>query len=141
MSRSPELQIPKCPDPQNSKFPDFQTPPAPPRDELSDPNLTPLLTHPGIKYVARTLAATKANLRRIEAADDCKGTWAETYRQADVSSKVAMELLFRCNIIPAEEFARSNVPADHVEECLGCKLARMFRVTSLQAFCFPVRRI
>ena len=34
-----------------------QTPPAPP-DELSDPNLTPLPTYPGIKYVARTLAAT-----------------------------------------------------------------------------------
>ena len=34
-------------------------PPAPPApDELSDPNLTPLPTHPGIKYVARTLAAT-----------------------------------------------------------------------------------
>ena len=31
--------------------------PAPP-DEFSDPNLTPLPTHPGIKYVARTLAAT-----------------------------------------------------------------------------------
>ena len=31
-------------------------PPAP--DEFSDPNLTPLPTHPGMKYVARTLAAT-----------------------------------------------------------------------------------
>ena len=29
-------------------------------DEFSDPNLTPLPTHPGIKYVARTLAATEA---------------------------------------------------------------------------------
>ena len=40
-----------------------QTPPPPapapaPPDEFSDPNLTPLPTHPGIKYVARTLAAT-----------------------------------------------------------------------------------
>ena len=31
-----------------------------PPDEFSDPNLTPLPTHPGIKYVARTLAATYA---------------------------------------------------------------------------------
>ena len=31
----------------------------PPPDELSDPNLTPLPTHPGIKYVARTFAATE----------------------------------------------------------------------------------
>ena len=38
-------------------FPDFHTPTAPaPPDELSDPNLTPLPTHPGIKYVARALA-------------------------------------------------------------------------------------
>ena len=35
-------------------------PPAPP-DEFSDPNLTPLPTHPGIKYVARTLAAMNAD--------------------------------------------------------------------------------
>ena len=39
-----------------SWFPDFQTPPP---KKLSDPNLTPLPTHPGIKYVARALAATK----------------------------------------------------------------------------------
>ena len=58
--RSPILQISKFPGPQISKFPvskfpDFQTPPpAPPPDELSDPNLTPLPTHPGIKYVARS---------------------------------------------------------------------------------------
>ena len=36
-------------------FPDFQTPPTT-TEELSDPNLTPLPTHPGIKYVARALA-------------------------------------------------------------------------------------
>ena len=39
-----------------SWFPDFQTPPP---KKLSDPNLTPLPTHPGIKYVARALAAMK----------------------------------------------------------------------------------
>ena len=43
-------------------MPDSQTPPdlvpAPPDpDELSDPTLTPLPTHPGIKYVAMALAA------------------------------------------------------------------------------------
>ena len=40
---------------KTSEFPDFQTRPP---DELSDPNLTPLPTHPRIKYVARALAAT-----------------------------------------------------------------------------------
>ena len=64
VSRFPNSQIPgpqisKFPDSQNSRFPGFQTPPpAPPPDEFSDPNLTPLPTHPGIKYVARALAAT-----------------------------------------------------------------------------------
>ena len=55
ISRSPDLQIPRSPNSQISRFPDFQTPPPP--DEFSDPNLTPLPTHPGIKYVARALAA------------------------------------------------------------------------------------
>ena len=65
ISRSPKFKISGFPGPQISKFPksqisrspDFQTPP-PVADELSDPNLTPLPTHPGIKYVARALAAT-----------------------------------------------------------------------------------
>ena len=42
-------------EPLRQRFPDFQTSPAP--EEFSDPNLTPLPTHPGIKYVARALAA------------------------------------------------------------------------------------
>ena len=39
-------------------FLNFWTPPPPAPDEFSDPNLTSLPTHPGIKYVARALAAT-----------------------------------------------------------------------------------
>ena len=55
-----DFQVPRSPNSQISRFPDFQTPPPPPvapPDEPSDPNLTPLPTHPGIKYVARALAA------------------------------------------------------------------------------------
>ena len=58
-------QISGFPDPQISKFPDFQVPRFPDAagaagpGELSDPNLTPLPTHPGIKYVAKALAAMK----------------------------------------------------------------------------------
>ena len=71
ISRSPDLQISgfpgpqiyKFPDSQISRFPDFQAPPAP--DELSDPNLSLLPTHPGIKYVARALAATYSPLTGI----------------------------------------------------------------------------
>ena len=59
ISRSPDLHIPRSPNSQISRFPDFQTPPpAAAPEEFSDPNLTPLPTHPGIKYVARALAAT-----------------------------------------------------------------------------------
>ena len=49
-----DVQVPGSPNSQISRFPDFQTPPAaaPPLDELSDPKLTPLPTHPWIKYVA-----------------------------------------------------------------------------------------
>ena len=62
ISRSPDLQISGFSGPQISRFPDFQTPPtapapAPP-DEFSDPNLTPLPTHPGTRHIARALAAT-----------------------------------------------------------------------------------
>ena len=57
ISRSPDLQIPRSQNSQIARFPDFQTPPP---DKLSDPNLTPLPTHPGIKYVAGALAAMYA---------------------------------------------------------------------------------
>ena len=50
-----DFQVPRSPNSQIFRFPDFQTPPpAPAPDELSDPNLTPLPTHPGIKYVTRS---------------------------------------------------------------------------------------
>ena len=67
ISRSPDLQISRFPGPQISKSPEFQVPrfpdfQVPPPDELSDPNLTPLPTHPGIKYIARALAATVVSL-------------------------------------------------------------------------------
>ena len=52
-----DFQVPRSPNSQISRSPDFQTPPASP-DELSDPNLTPLPTHPWIKYVAMALVAT-----------------------------------------------------------------------------------
>ena len=53
---------------------DFQTPP-PPTDEPSDPNLTPLPTHPGIKYVARSLAATKHRTKMQAIISQNIGAW------------------------------------------------------------------
>ena len=58
ISGFPGPQISRSPNSQISRFPDFQTPPPAPPDELSDPNLTPLPSHLGIKYVASALAAT-----------------------------------------------------------------------------------
>ena len=54
ISRSPDLQIPRFPGCQISRCRRRAAPP----DEFSDPNLTLLPTHPGIKYVARDPAAT-----------------------------------------------------------------------------------
>ena len=58
-----DFQVPRSPNSQMSRSPEFQTPPTPTApDEFSDPNLTPLPMHPGIKYVARALAATCAGV-------------------------------------------------------------------------------
>ena len=46
-----DFQVPRSQNSQISTSLDFQTPAA---DEFSDPNLTPLPTHPGIKYIARS---------------------------------------------------------------------------------------
>jgi len=48
----------------------------------------------------------------------CDGTWAVTYQKAEGQSKQGLELLFRCHIIPTEEFAHSNVSQEHIDECV-----------------------
>jgi len=47
-----------------------------------------------------------------------EGTWAQTYREAQGSQKEALELLYRCNIIPQQEFANSIVSKERIDECL-----------------------
>lgn len=46
----------------------------------------------------------------------CEGTWAQTYQAAAEWEKQGLELLFRCNIIPAVEFAHSQVVQEHISE-------------------------
>jgi len=58
------------------------------------------------------------------------GTWAKTYRRADKGSKEALELLFRCNIIPVHEFAESFVSQEHIDECVWIS-TQMLREKSL----------
>lgn len=54
----------------------------------------------------------------LRAMQTCDGTWARTYQNADGPGKEALELLFRCHIIPTEEFAHSKVSQEHVDECV-----------------------
>lgn len=60
-------------------------------------------------------AKSREDILRVE---DCDGTWAQTYRNADEQSKQGLELLFRCKIIPTDEFAHSKVNQEHIHECV-----------------------
>lgn len=73
-------------------------------------------------------ANTKTNLLSLEPSP---GTWAKTFRNADQSSKEALELLFRCNIIPMQEFANSYVSQEHIDECVWIS-TQMLRQKSLE---------
>jgi len=53
-----------------------------------------------------------------ESIDGNAGTWACNYRKADGQQKDALELLFRCGIIPRHEFASSCVSQEHIDECM-----------------------
>ena len=84
------FQVPRSLNSQISRFTDFQTPPVPlPPDELSDPNLTPLPTHPGIKYVARALAVTLVG--KFLAHDECMALQADGHPDVAV---IALPLQF-----------------------------------------------
>ena len=75
----PRSPISGLPGPQISKFPDFQVPRFPDFQtrELSDPNLTPLSTYPGIKYVARSPCCDKR-----PAPMKLRHLWTRPYRGA-----------------------------------------------------------
>lgn len=64
----------------------------------------------------RSTPKTHANL--LTALKCADGTWTQNYEGADEKRKAALELLFRCNIVPVQEFAHSRVNQDHVDECV-----------------------
>jgi len=97
----------------------------PQRKEMSYPDV---MGTPG--GVAADPPNTKANLLRI-ASTQSTGTWVKTYRNADANSKEALELLFRCNVIPTEEFAHSYVSQEHIDECVWIS-TQMLRQKSLE---------
>lgn len=71
------------------------------------------------------------DLKLVEHGD---GSWARTYLAAESERKQGLELLYRCNIIPAEEFENSKVNQDHIEECIW--IARnMLQQRSLDDWC------
>jgi hypothetical protein len=47
-----------------------------------------------------------------------QGSWGQAYQHADVNRLQALELLFRCNIIPVEAFPDCEVSQEHIEECI-----------------------
>jgi len=77
------------------------------------------------------VANTRANILMLESDEDAQGTWVKTFRKADMHSREALELLFRCNIIPMDEFANSFVSQEHIDECVWIS-TQMLRQRSLQ---------
>lgn len=101
--------------------------------EKKDPQSTNTKPKPAgpAKYDSMIQTAnTKANLVKLEVEEDVQGTWVKTYRNADMTSREALELLFRCNIIPHDEFAQSFVSQEHIDECVWIS-TQMLRQRSL----------
>lgn len=58
-------------------------------------------------------------VEELAAMEGYRGTWAQTYERANEKiMKQGLELLFRCHIIPAEEWSESMVSQEHVDECV-----------------------
>jgi len=63
--------------------------------------------------------------------ESCDGTWAVTYQNAEAQHKQGLELLFRCHIIPTQEFAHAKVSQEHIDECVWIA-THMLRQRSLE---------
>lgn len=70
-----------------------------------------------IVTVAARYSSPKGNDALI-AQEHWDGSWARAYRNADDKNKGAFEFLFRCHIIPQEEFAHSHCTQEQIDECL-----------------------
>ena len=81
-------------------FPDFRTPAA---DKLSDPNLTPLPMHPGIKYVARSPC--------------CDITRAESQECIDHSQQPALFCRPSCRRLEVKQRSNSDKNVLDFEKC------------------------
>lgn len=61
----------------------------------------------------------------------CDGSWAVTYQKAEGQMKQGLELLFRCHIIPTQEFGHARVSQEHIDECVWIA-THMLRQRSLE---------
>lgn len=67
----------------------------------------------------RTSQVTVKTLNDLQAAvANAHGSWAQNYKVADGKRKMALELVFRCSIIPQPEFCHSIVSQEHIDECI-----------------------
>lgn len=67
----------------------------------------------------------------LHAMESCDGTWAVTYQNAEGEKKKGLELLFRCHIIPTQEFGHAKVSQEHIDECVWIA-THMLRQRSLE---------
>lgn len=74
---------------------------------------------------------TKDTLVKLESDEKAAGTWINAYRRADICSREALELLFRCGIVPIDEFADSFVGQEKIDESVWIS-TQMLRRRSLQ---------
>jgi len=52
------------------------------------------------------------------AVESGNGSWAHTYRLCQGEQKDALELLYQCKIVSAQEFTHSSASQEHIDECV-----------------------
>lgn len=71
------------------------------------------------------------HLDLVAALKNGEGTWTQNFKEADANRQMALELLFRCGIVKAEEVSNSRVNQEHVDECVWIA-THMLRNRSLE---------
>jgi hypothetical protein len=61
---------------------------------------------------------TPRPLSSLYETNSCNGTWSRYYQNSGPQDKKALEMLFRCHIIAAEEFRNSTIHQPHIDECI-----------------------
>mmetsp|Transcript_15872 Transcript_15872/g.25235 ORF Transcript_15872/g.25235 Transcript_15872/m.25235 type:complete len:431 (+) Transcript_15872:137-1429(+) len=68
----------------------------------------------------RIKASPPLSLEDLQVAmEGCDGSWARMYKRVPMNELESLELLFRCGLVPVQDFEVSSVPTDHIDECVG----------------------